>query len=139
MSDFIIAVDFDGTIVDHQFPLVGQPIPYAIYWLKRFQELDAKLILWTMRSHNYLDRAVEVCKDLGLVFWGVNKNHDQHFWTTSPKVYANVYIDDAAVGCPMLANSNFGGHPYVDWRKVGPDVEVEILNHREAKKIGSST
>lgn len=110
----IIAVDFDGTIVKHSFPEIGDEMPYAIDVLKALQEDGHKLILWTCRSDienptstspdviqkggNYLTEAVEWCRERGIEFWGVNENPDQKTWSTSPKVYADIYIDDRNLG-----------------------------------------
>lgn len=129
----IIAIDFDGTIVDHCFPDVGAPVPGALYWMKRFKELGAQLILWTMRSNDrekngsVLTDAVKYCESNSVTFIGVNQNPNQHRWTSSPKVYAHIYIDDAALGCPLHENPRMGGRPYVDWDAVGPAVEKRLL------------
>ena len=122
----IIAVDFDGTIVDHKYPEVGDPVPGAFAWLKRFSDAGAKLILWTMRCDGekqgpVLSDAVALCRANGIEFFGVNENPEQ-FWSESRKAYANVYIDDAAFGCPLRENHRMGGRPYVDWEKVGPEI-----------------
>ena len=123
-----IAVDFDGTIVDHRFPEIGPFIPGAIEYLKKFKENGATLILWTMRSDggdhgNVLTEAVKTCEEKGIVFDHVNQ-HAQP-WTTSPKVYAHIYIDDSAFGCP-LKKYDFGWRPCVDWSIVGPAVLKEL-------------
>ena len=123
----IIAVDFDGTIVDHRYPDIGAPVPGALRWLAEFQAAGAQLILYTMRSDNEkhgptLSQAVEYCKSNGIEFWGVNENPEQKSWTTSPKVYAHRYIDDAAAGCPLLENIRDGGRPYVNWHAIGPAI-----------------
>lgn len=127
----ILAIDFDGTIVDHRFPRVGAPAPGAIQWLRRFQELGAKLILWTMRSDgredgNYLADAVNHCRTYGIEFWSVNGNPEQSDWTGSPKAHAHVYIDDAAFGCPMIHPEGFA-RPCVDWETVGPRIEAMLV------------
>lgn len=122
----IIAVDFDGTIVDHCYPDIGKPVPDAIEWLKLLQDAGAKLILWTMRSggregeRDLLQEAVEYCRSSGIEFWAVNSNPEQAAWTQSPKAYAHAYIDDAAIGCPLLENPRCGGRPFVNWGEVGP-------------------
>ncbi len=136
----ILAIDFDGTIADHRFPDIGAPVPGAFRWLKRFQELGALLILFTMRSDGrsgigkqngpVLTEAVEFCRANGVEFWAVNDNPEQAAWTGSRKVYAHAYIDDAAVGCPLRENPRLGGSPFVDWDKVGPAVEVLILQRQ---------
>jgi len=118
----VICVDFDGTIADHVYPDIGYPVPAAFNWLKRFQEMGFKLILWTMRSGKELSEAVEFCKSHGIQFYGVNANPDQSSWTNSPKAYGQCYIDDNAVGCPLSENPRLGGRPFVNWDLVGPMV-----------------
>jgi len=123
----IIAIDFDGTIVTHEFPAIGDVNPEAFTWMKKFQEVGANLILWTMRSDGQdcgpvLTEAVEHCRKNGVEFFGVNSNPEQAAWTASPKAYAHLYIDDAAFGCPLRENPKCGGRPMVDWEKVGPAV-----------------
>ncbi len=128
----IIAVDFDGTIVEHQYPRIGRGVAGAIKWLKRFQELGANLILWTMRcddttpAGNLLTEAVSYCQSRGLKFWAVNTNPQQN-WTNSPKVYADVYIDDAAFGCPLVRSWNTRVRPYVNWDTVGPAIQKMLM------------
>jgi len=128
---FYIAVDFDGTIVAHEFPDIGSPVPGAVEWLKRFREAGAILILWTMRSDRkegrYLSEALDYCKSAGIEITHINKNPQE--WTTSPKAYAHVYIDDAGFGCPLRENPKMGGKPYVDWDIVGPVVLSRIKAH----------
>lgn len=130
MRDWIIAVDFDGTIVEHMFPDVGDPVPGAIEWMRRWQAQGAKLILWTMRSPgqefgDVLAQAVAYCRENGVEFWGVCENPDQKSWTSSPKAYANIYVDDAAAGCPLIPGV-LGDRPMVDWSIIGPMVYLQI-------------
>jgi hypothetical protein len=126
----IIAIDFDGTIVAHEFPQIGAEVPGAFEWMEKFQEAGCKLILWTMRcdtgdSGDVLTQAVEFCRERGIEFFGVNENPQQD-WSASPKAYAHVYIDDAAFGCPLRENPKMGGRPFVDWDVVGPAVYAMI-------------
>ena len=98
-----VAVDFDGTMVKHRFPEIGPPVPYAIKWLKIFQAVGIDLILLTMRSDgqtagNVLTDAINYCKENEVYFKYCNENPEQLKWTNSNKVYANYYIDDAAIG-----------------------------------------
>lgn len=116
----LIAVDFDGTIVDHRYPEIGRPVPGAFEWLQKFRENGATLILWTMRSGDTLAEAAEFLAKHGVGFEHLN-DHPQD-WTDSRKVYAHVYIDDAAFGCPLRENPRMGGRPFVDWGRVGPEV-----------------
>ncbi len=128
----IVCVDFDGTIVDHCFPEMGEPVPGAIKWLKRLNAYGVKIILFTMRSDSdmfktALTDAVEYLEQNGVVLFAVNKNPSQMSWTTSPKAYANLYIDDSAFGCPLIQPKGFK-RPCVDWSKVGPQVEHMFLS-----------
>jgi hydroxymethylpyrimidine pyrophosphatase-like HAD family hydrolase len=111
-----ICIDFDGTIVKHDFPNIGADIG-AFKWIKKAQEQGAKFILFTMRSGEHLDAAVEFCKSQGLEFYGVNVNPTQARWTSSPKAYGQLYIDDAALGTPLVYSDE---RPYVDWDIAGP-------------------
>lgn len=118
-----ICVDFDGTLVEHEYPDVGQAVPGAVYFCREFVAAGAKLILWTMRSDGpTLTDAVNFCRDNAIELYAVNGNPDQASWSTSPKAYAHVYIDDAAACCPLRKNPRMGGRPFVDWDVVGPAV-----------------
>jgi hypothetical protein len=129
-----ISVDFDGTIVDHRYPDIGEPVPGAVTWLQRLQHHGAKLILFTMRSNrsedkSFLRDAVDYMEANGIQLYGVNRNPDQDSWTSSPKVYAEVYVDDSAFGCPLIQPKGFA-RPCVDWKKVGPQLEHMLLCRR---------
>ncbi len=117
IQNMVIAIDFDGTIVDHNYPLIGRPVPHAIETMKRLIKEKHLLILYTMRSGKNLDAAVDYCEENGIQFWGVNNNPDQSEWTNSPKVYADKYIDDAAVGMPLRDYPDFL-NPAVCWDYV---------------------
>ena len=120
-----ICVDFDGTCVEHVYPSVGKSVG-AEKWLSLFVNHDAKLILWTMRSGLQLDEAVAWFSNKGIPLYGINENPSQYSWTSSPKAYGNIYIDDAAIGCPLIENKY--GRPYVDWEVVGPVVMEKLKN-----------
>lgn len=100
----IIAVDFDGTIVENKFPEIGRPIPGAFGALRKLKLMGHKLILWTCRSDNdptfdfrpILTEAVEFCKKNGIEFDAVNSNVSDWVGLPSPKIYADLYIDDRA-------------------------------------------
>jgi hypothetical protein len=133
----VIAVDFDGTCVTHEFPKVGKDIG-AQKVLKKLVEKGHQLILFTMRSNvsesngfsievpeilngNFLDDAVNWFKKNGIPLYGINVNPEQISWTKSPKAYAQLYIDDAALGCPLIFNTELSRNYFVDWE------EIEIL------------
>jgi hydroxymethylpyrimidine pyrophosphatase-like HAD family hydrolase len=92
----IIAVDFDGTIVEHKFPKIGKEIPYAIETLKLLKGKGHRLILWSYRSGKDLDKAIQFCKKRGLTFYAVNNDFEGEEFdnTYSRKIYADIYIDD---------------------------------------------
>jgi hypothetical protein len=125
----IIAVDFDGTVVDHRFPDAGPDVPGAVESLLKLSADGHKLILWTMRSGIYLAHAVEWYAERKIPLYGINENPDQKSWTASPKAYANCYVDDAAVGCPLLHLAKFK-RPCVDWAKI-----MTIFNLHDAGPI----
>lgn len=113
----IIGFDFDGTVVKHAYPEIGEAIPGAIECLKKLQDAGHKLILYTMRCDQPLAEAVQYLEDSKIALYGVNHNKQQKHWTNSPKVYCHIYIDDATIGCP-LQFSDEEERPWVDWQKV---------------------
>lgn len=98
----IIAVDFDGTIVEHRYPQIGKEIPFAIATLKKLQSERHLLILWSVREGNLLNDAVEFCRSRGLEFYAVNSNTPTDEMEApallSHKVNADMYIDDRNLG-----------------------------------------
>ena len=80
-----IAVDFDGTIVTHEYPKIGKPIPFAIETLKKLQTEQHLIILWTVREGALLEEAVEYCKSKGLEFYAVNSNYPEQLEDYIPK------------------------------------------------------
>lgn len=120
-----ICVDFDGTVVDHRYPDIGEPAPEAIASLKAFVAAGAKIILFTMRSGEELEQAVAYLLGQGVTLFGVNRNPTQDRWTQSPKAYGQLYIDDAAFGCPLVHPAGFA-RPCVDWATVGPAVRERL-------------
>lgn len=100
-----IAVDFDGTIVGHAYPAIGREIPGAIATLLRLQAQGHRLILWTVREGELLDRAVEYCRERGLEFYAANEHYTDEPKTSGDpeqkscrKLTADIYIDDRNIG-----------------------------------------
>jgi hypothetical protein len=105
----LIAVDFDGTIVDHKYPQIGKEIPFATQTLKQLIQDGHRLILWTIRHGDRLKDAVEWCRERGVVFYAINSDYDGQDDASeerSPKVKCDMYIDDR----------NLGGLP--DWGTI---------------------
>ena len=98
---YIIAVDFDGTLVEDKFPEIGKPREEVWHELFKAQDRGVKIILWTSRDHERLKEAVEFCVGRGLHFDAINSNLDECkvlFNNDTRKVYANEYWDDKAIG-----------------------------------------
>jgi hypothetical protein len=132
MADFTgikIAVDFDGTIVDHEYPAIGKEKLFAFQTLKELEKLGATLILWTFRAGKELDEAVEFCRKNGIEFYAVNKNYPEEIFdgSVSRKIDADIYIDD----------KNIGGFP--GWSEVWQILTPYEIHQQEVeKKIASS-
>lgn len=96
-----IAVDFDGTIVEHRYPEIGKELLFAFETLKALQKQKHLLILWTYRAGKELDEAVEYCRQNGVEFYAVNKSYpEEEFdgYYTSRKIEADIFIDDRNIG-----------------------------------------
>ena len=119
----IFAIDFDGTCVQHAYPQLGPDVPGAASTLLELNANGHQLILWTMRSNETLQQAVSWFRARGIKLFGINNNPDQKTWTNSPKQYANVYIDDAALGMRLIYPSG-DRRPYVDWRYVRSELKA---------------
>lgn len=122
----ILAIDFDGTIVEDAYPGIGKPQLFAFETLKRLQNDGHRLILWTYRDGEKLNDAVEFCKTNGIEFYAVNKSFPEEQFDTkkSPKIHADYFIDDR----------NIGG--FIGWGKVYQLLtnETPILEPPKGKK-----
>ncbi|KPL08900.1 MAG: hydrolase [Bacteroides sp. SM1_62] len=121
-----IAVDFDGTIVEHKYPEIGKEQLFAFETLKQLIKQKHQVILWTYRAGRELDEAVEYCRENGVEFFAVNKNFPEEYYdgSISRKIDADVYIDDR----------NLGGFPgwSAVWKMLNPSAEQE---NREMKAV----
>jgi hypothetical protein len=117
----VIAVDFDGTIVEHAYPKIGKPIPFAIDVLKKLQQEEHHiLVLWTVREGALLQEAIDYCEKKGLTFYAVNANYPEEGLNETPrKLSADVFIDD----------KNIGGIP--DWGVIYRMVKTGTADYRE--------
>ncbi|MBQ2142249.1 MAG: hypothetical protein II204_03730 [Alistipes sp.] len=114
---YVIAVDFDGTCVEHNYPAIGMDVEGAVDVLRTLNKHGHRIILNTMRSGQRLEAAVRWFRDRKIELWAVNRNPEQEQWTSSPKVYADIYIDDSALGCPLIFLEGVR-RPVVNWSKV---------------------
>jgi hypothetical protein len=127
-SGIKIAVDFDGTIVEHEYPEIGKEKLFAFLTLKELNKKGARLILWTFRTGKELDEAVEFCRKNGVEFYAVNKNYPEEVMneTVGRKIDADIFIDD----------KNIGGFP--GWSEVWQMLNPYELEQKEAeRKINS--
>ena len=94
-----IAVDFDGTIVEHAYPKIGKPIPFAIDVLKKLQKEQHTLLLWTVREGGLLQDAIDYCEQQGLTFYAANKNYpEEETENAARKLTCDLFIDDRNIG-----------------------------------------
>ncbi|MGC9341297.1 MAG: BT0820 family HAD-type phosphatase [Bacteroidales bacterium] len=132
MKDILkIAVDFDGTIVEHKYPEIGKERLFAFETLRALQKEGHQLILWTIRTGKELEEAVEYCKQNGVEFYAVNKNYPEEEYddsSTPRKILVDLYIDDR----------NIGGLP--GWGEIYQMInpEANLSPEEEMRKISSS-
>jgi len=119
-----IAVDFDGTIVEHDYPSIGKEKLFAFRTLKELEKKGARLILWTFRTGRELEEAVEFCRKNGIDFYAINKNYPEEIVddSVSRKIDADIYIDD----------KNIGGFP--GWGEIWQMIFPFEVEQKEAEK-----
>lgn len=122
----IIAVDFDGTIVEHRYPEIGKPIPFAIETLLKLQREQHILILWTVREGRLLQEAIDYCAQQGLIFYAHNANFMEEDRESAPrKLKADLFIDDR----------NLGGLP--DWGVIYNAIQATVNGEKSFQTIMS--
>ena len=113
-----IAIDFDGTIVTHKYPAIGEELPFAVDTLKMLQKNHHRLILWTVREGQLLDEAIQWCRERGIEFYAINRDYPEESTDNNPhfsrKLKADIFIDDR----------NLGGLP--DWGTI-----YEMITHNK--------
>ena len=113
-----IAVDFDGTIVEHRYPKIGEEIPFAVETLRMLIQDHHKVILWSVREGELLEEAVEWCRQRGIEFYAVNRDYPEETVQNNPhftrKLKVDVFIDDR----------NLGGLP--DWGTI-----YQMISHHK--------
>lgn len=115
MRDFIVAVDFDGTIVEHAFPEIGPLKSGAKKVLKMLHKKGGKIAIWTCRDGKHLDEMKTFLEAEGIPFDAINENVPGVDFTTSPKIYADVYIDNRAIG------------GLLSWPDIWSTLQIEML------------
>lgn len=149
MKKLTILVDFDGTVTTHEFPAIGKDIGAAPV-LRELVSAGHQLILWTMRcdhtespvtddpdihpvSGNYLSEAVKWFEDRNIPLYGINSNPTQASWTSSPKAYGTLCLDDINLGA-RLTHSKWA-RPFIDWEETYKDLVKSKILPCERKSI----
>ena len=118
MANVSICIDFDGTCVTNEYPEIGKDVPGCIDILKKLNEKKVNIILLTQRDGKKLADAIEWFKKNDIKLYGINDNPSQSSWSKSRKVYADLYIDDRNLGCPLALHKSLSDKVFVDWKKV---------------------
>lgn len=131
-----IVIDFDGTVVTHIFPNIDPEDIGSEIVLKELVNHGHRLILFTMRSDNekgkFLTEAVEWFAAKEIPLYGLQRNPTQDEWTSSPKAYGQLIIDDAALGAPLMFNAAISNRPFVNWDQVYCRlVATEVIKYNE--------
>ena len=129
-------VDFDGTLVVHQYPVIGKENEHCIETMKQWtKDYNVGWILWTMRSDDLLQEAVDWIEGRGIKLYGINRNPDQESWAANThKAYGYLCIDDINCGTPLIFET--GKRPRVDWMSLKPRTEdwlKSIVKHSHRK------
>lgn len=132
ITNIKIAVDFDGTIVEHQYPEIGREKLFAFRTLKELEKKGARLILWTFRTGKELEEAVEYCRKNGIEFYAVNKNYPEEIpdESVSRKIDADIYIDDKNIG-------GFPGWSEI-WQMIFPFEAEQAEAEKRIRSAGKS-
>ena len=127
MKSYLIAVDFDGTIVEDAYPKIGKPMLFAFETLKQLINDGHRLILWTYRHGKELQEAIDFCKDNGVVFYAVNSSYADEVFdgnNQSRKLLADIFIDDR----------NLGGFPVWGETLYNINKRIQFTLHEHGKE-----
>lgn len=124
MNKKIIAIDFDGTIVKHNFPFIGDLIPEAKEVINALYNKGHTILIWTVRSitNDAVGKMKKFLDNNGVKYHNINENaeeilNDPAWENFSPKIYADLYIDDRGLGCPVICPTG-ESYPHVDWVEI---------------------
>lgn len=129
-----IIIDFDGTSVSHAYPYIGKDIG-AIPVLRKLITAGHKLILFTMRDKTQLEDAVNWFITNEINLYGIQRNPTQNRWTTSPKAYGQLIIDDAAIFAPLKFDPTISNRPFIDWNVMEKELtRLKLINVEPLKE-----
>ena len=128
-----IAVDFDGTIVTHKYPEIGEELPFAVQTLRMLIAEHHKLILWSVREGELLDEAIQWCRERGIEFYAVNRDYPEETLTNndhfSRKLKADLFIDDRNLGgLPDWGTIYRMVHDKVQWHQI---INEAVTGHKD--------
>lgn len=134
-----IAIDFDGTVVEHRYPSIGEELPFATETLRMLIQEQHKLILWTVREGKLLDEAVEWCRERGVEFYAINRDYPEetlennnHF---SRKLKVDMWIDDRNIGgLPDWGTIYHMIHDHKTWEDIRREDRRSINAEPEKKR-----
>lgn len=125
----IIAVDFDGTLHNGEYPGIGTPATDAVTVMQKLRNDGHYIIIWTCREGNLLTEAINWLLSNNIPFNRVNDHEPENkakYGGNTRKVYAHLYVDDKQVG----------GLP--SWPEIYDcvcDLEKEYLNNKIKTKL----
>jgi hypothetical protein len=139
----VVSVDFDGTCVTHEYPETGKNIGAEVV-LKKLTDKGHRIICLSMRSKEQtnssgIDTITAIKKwynKNGVQLYDINNNPEQESWSKSRKVYANIYIDDQFLGCPLMFDKEYSRRPFVNWKDVSTHLyKYGLINNDERREI----
>lgn len=135
----IIAVDFDGTIVENKYPDIGQEIPFAMDTLKMLRQEGHCLVLWTCREGQLLDDAVNWCRERDFEFYAINRDYPEETTDNNPnftrKLKADLFIDDRSLGgLPDWGTIYYMVRKRRKWHHIIEDAIQTAINRQVPKK-----
>lgn len=126
LDGIMIAVDFDSTCVTHAYPMIGYEVPGCVKTLQALVDLGARIILYTVRADMELMAAIQWMRDRHIELWAINHNPTQHKFSSSRKIFADLYIDDSAVGVTLIRDKKLSEKPFVDWRVIRDQLQYRL-------------
>jgi hypothetical protein len=124
-----IFLDFDGTVVEHYYPLIGAYNPNSKEVISKLQQAGHEVILNTYRVEIEDDSLKEALLylytlDLPLAITQKTKTKiHPPTWNLDEAIETGkLFIDDIATGIPLL-DAPVSGGKMVDWKKIETELE----------------
>lgn len=133
----LIAIDFDGTIVEHRYPQIGKERPFATETIRRLIADRHRIILWTLRKGRLLDEAVEWCRERGIEFYAINSSYpgEEIDGDTCRKIKYDIVIDDRNIGgLPDWGQIYHMIHDNKTWKDILRETRQQSVYYEESPK-----